>query len=372
MRMRIAMIVSPLAPVPPNGAGPEQQVMGTLAEGLIARGHEVTLYASGDSQTPARLRAIRPRAILRSLDDLRARLALGDGTQAALLSLVSELSLEHLTWSFRDAVRAGAEVIHSQGLHGALMQRDLGIPQVTTIHGALPLDAAGTRRYLQALIDEADGLRGVEFVCISASQRASWPAGANARVIHHGVDASAFPLGAGPRRYLLHLGRLAWQKGTDLAILAARRAGVPLKIAGPKAGPLADPAFFARHVRPHLDGVEVEYVGEADHAARVELYQGAIALVAPLQWDEPFGMVFVEAMACGTPVLAFRRGAVPELVRDGVSGFVVDDLDALRARIPDAARLAPEAVRAHVVASFPIDRMVLAYEQAYRDAIARF
>jgi len=363
------MITSPLAPVPPDGPGPEQQVVGTLTEALVARGHEVVLYASGDSTTSGELRSLRSRALTRSLDELRERLGVTDHVQKGLLALTRLIVDQHLSWAVRDAASAGFDAIHCHAPLAAF-QPGLETPRVLTVHGGFPCGPGWVRSFLATGLAELDPDRAVELVCISRSQRASWPSDARARVVHHGIDPSDFPLGDGERKWLLHIGRIAFEKGTHLAIEVARRTGLPLVIAGPIAGPLAVPEYFERHIRPQLGGA-IEYVGEVDHAGRLELYRGAIALVAPLQWDEPFGLTLVESMACGTPVLALRRGSAPELVADGVSGFVTEDIAQLGDRVVDAAALDAAAVRAHVAEHFSVDRMVQGYEAAYRDAVSR-
>jgi glycosyltransferase involved in cell wall biosynthesis len=368
--MRVAIITSPTAPVPPERTGPEQQLVATLVDGLVARGHAVTLYASGDSRVPAgaQLRAIQPRSVQAAAADYRRDLA-SPHAEALVLPISHLRAIEHVAWSLREIERSGADVVHTHSLLGPALAVGQAIPHVNTRHaaaaGGLFLSEADATRFHALHLAELASLQRIRYVCVSAAQRAIWPG--PARVVHNGIDVARFPLGTDPREYLLVLGRIAPEKGTHLAIEAARRVGLPLVIAGPTSTPLGDPYYFEQLVKPRLGG-NIRYVGEVDHAGRVELYRGAIALLAPLQCDESFGLTFVEAMACGTPVIAFARGAAAEVIRDGVSGWVVGDLDAMCARIRDP--LDPAAIRAHVVATFSAERMVAGYEQAYRDAIA--
>ena len=156
-----------------------------------------------------------------------------------------------------------------------------------------------------------------------------------------------------------------------MAISVARKAGLPIRLAGPIQGVMGDPEYFQRHIRPHVDGDRVQYVGEVGPAQRLALYQGAKALLAPLQWREPFGLTLIEGMACGTPVIAFPQGSPEELIADGVSGYVAHSPREMVERIGDVARLAPEKVRAHVTSCFSVDRMVDGYVGIYEGALAR-
>jgi glycosyltransferase involved in cell wall biosynthesis len=319
--------------VPPRHYGPWELFVSLLTEGLVARGVDVTLFATADSVTSARLVGTAPT---------------GYSEDPALDAKVWETM--HIATVFE---RAGEfDVIHNSFDFLPLAFSGLvSTPVVTTIHGfsserILPV----YRRY-----DDR-----VHYVAISDADR--HPSLTYAATIHHGIDMAQFPFRATPEDSLLFFGRIHPDKGVEEAIDAARRADLPLTIAGI----VQDEGYFAERVEPHLEGDHAEYVGPVGAAMRGELLGRASALLHLINFDEPFGFSVIEAMACGTPVVARRRGSMPELIRNGENGCLVElDEDPLPA-IAHARRLDRVAVRASVERRFDVERMVDDYLRLYR------
>ncbi|HYZ32744.1 MAG TPA: glycosyltransferase family 4 protein, partial [Crenalkalicoccus sp.] len=313
--MRIAQVAPLAEAVPPLRYGGTERVVSYLTEELVALGHEVTLFASGDSRTVARLIPVVPRALRL---DPNAR-----DTIAPHVQLVQSV--------LRRA--AGFDVIHFHIDHYHLPAFNAArLPYLTTMHGRLDLpELPGLfRAFPEAPV-----------VAISASQRAALSAANFIGTIHHGLPQDLLRPGAGEDGYLAFLGRICPEKGLDRAIRIARRAGLPLRIAAKVER--VDEAYFLKEIRPLLDGPGVEFVGEIGQDRMGGFLGSAAALLFPIDWPEPFGLVMVEAMACGTPVIGFARGSVPEVLEDGVSGFVVrDEAEAVAAvaRLPALDRRA--------------------------------
>lgn len=338
--MRIAQIAPLYERIPPVAYGATERVVHYLTEALVADGHDVTLFASGDAGTSAQLVACCERALWR---DSRIEDTLG--AHVRLLEMVAQ--------------RAGSfDVLHfhCEPLHLPLARR-LGTPSVTTMHGLLREPDVG------ALLRE---FADAPLVSISASQRRATPFANWCATIHHGLPASEFEPGATPGDYLLWMGRMMRGKRPDLAIEIARRARMPLKMAA--AVHPGERAYFSDEIVPLIERSTefVEYLGEVGGDERTALLRHARALVFPIDWDEPFGMVMIEALACGTPVIAFRRGAVPEVVEHGVSGFVVDDVDGAVRALGRLGELDRARCRSAFDARFTAQRMARDYLQVYR------
>ncbi|HZO50688.1 MAG TPA: glycosyltransferase family 4 protein [Gaiellaceae bacterium] len=345
--MRIALIAPVWFPVPPERYGGTERVVSLLADGLVEAGHDVTLFASGDSQT-----------------------------EAALDSVFETAPSERIGqtwWELQHAVhalgRAGEfDVVNDHtGLLGLALGGLVTVPFVHTVHG--PLDGGPGEMYAEIcrLVPRA------RLISISQSQRAPRPRLPWVATCHNALDLSLYPFRPGDRAarrrdYLVFLGRMSPDKGAHRAIAIARKADVPLKIAA-KCRERAEQEYFEQFVRPHLGG-GVEYVGEVGHGDKVELLSGARALLFPIAWEEPFGLVMVEAMACGTPVIATRRGSVPEVVEHGRSGIVVDDYRDMPAALEQADRLDPAQIRAVAEERFSPERMVADYLAAYGAVVA--
>lgn len=333
--LRVAVLAPISWRVPPRHYGPWEQFASLLTEGLVERGVDVTLFATRDSITKARLSAT-------------ARC--GWSEDASIDAKVEECL--HISAVFERA--SEFDVIHNSFDYLPLTYGGLvDTPVVTTIHGF------SSERIVPVYAKYADGQH---YVAISAADR--HPALRYAATIHHGIDMSAFPVRTSERSYLLFFGRIHPEKGTREAIEIARRAGLPLVIAGI----IQDAEYFHREVEPHLDDSKVRYVGSVGPERRLEVLGGARALLHWVSFEEPFGFSVVEAMACGTPVIATRRGSMPELVREGEGGYIVDTLDQAAARA-SSGRIDPHVVRASVATRFDVGRMVDEYLALYQSIL---
>ncbi len=334
-------MVAPLeVRVPPSDYGGTELVVSLLTEELVRRGHEVTLFATADSRTSAHLVGAAPAPLRDSPHDR---------------ALFESLAL------YSAVARADQfDLIHNHNLLAALPMTALSnVPVLTTLHiplvGDWPAMFARYRGWYNTISRSA--LNGVP------------PGGRYAGAVHNGIDPAEFPLFDGTREpYLLYFSRLSPEKGPHLAIEVARRLDRPLVLAGdlqPK-----DVAFFRREVEPHLDGERIRYLGRIAPAEKVPLLQRASCLLAPLLWDEPFGLFMIEAMSCGTPVVAFDRGSVREVIDPGRTGFIVRDVAAMATAAADADRLRPAACHAWVADRFSHRRMTSAYLGLYEQILA--
>lgn len=346
--MRIALLSPPWIPVPPSGYGGIEWVVSLLAEELVARGHDVTLFATGDSKTTAELRFVFDVGPVAQMH------------QALPYSMHVGAAYRHIAAE----ARAGRpyDVVHD---HTAWLALSFGplirCPLVHTLHGA-------------AVEQEREFFRGVRdhatFVAVSGYQTKSFSEVDVSAVVPNAVDVASFPFQAAKEDYLLCLGRIARDKAQGLAIEVAKRVGMPIVLAG-KVDPGVDTEYFEEAVRPHIDGQLVRFEGEVPDHRKRELFAGARALLFPIQWDEPFGLVMIEAMACGTPVIATPFGAVPEVVDDGVTGFVVRDVDEMVRAVARLDEISPAACRAHVEARFSPSVMTDGYERVYEQVAGR-
>ena len=340
--MKVAQVAPLVESVPPKLYGGTERVVSYLTEELVRQGHEVTLFASGDSQTAAR---VVPGCEIA----LRLNPAVRDPWphQVVMLDEVRRLAGDFDILHF-----------HIDFYHFPLF-REMARRTVTTLHGRLDLPDLPT--VYRAFPD-------IPLVSISNDQRRPLPPVNWAGTVYHGLPRDLLHFNAaGKRRYLAFLGRISPEKRPDRAIEIAHRAGLPLKIAAKVDA--ADRAYFAEEIKPLLDNPLVEFVGEICEADKADFLGGAIALLFPIDWPEPFGLVMVEAMACGTPVIAWRCGSVPEIVEHGVTGFIVDSIDAATAAVPLAMQLDSAAVRLRFEARFTAERMAKDYLRVYRALI---
>lgn len=334
--MRIAQVVPLQVAVPPHAYGGTERVVHNLTESLVKLGHDVTLFATGDSHTSARLVPGIDRAINfdRNIDAVAYHVAmLHDVYRQASKFDVIHSHLDYLTFPFLELSAT---------------------PTVLTLHGRL--DSPECRRVFNAFPN-------ANYVAISESQKRDVPDISWVGTIHHGVDVEDFRFYPNPGDYLCFVGRISREKRPDRAIEIAQRAGVPLKIAA-KVDP-KDEDYFNAEIKPLLNHPLVEFLGELDEAGKRELMGRALALVLPIDWPEPFGMVFIEALACGTPVLTCPRGSVPELLRDGVTGFNRRSARELAALVPSLRSISRAGCRAYAKRRFDTRRMALEYVNIY-------
>ena len=340
--MRIAQISPLTEAVPPKLYGGTERVISWLTEELVALGHEVTLFASGDSVTSARLEAMWPTAV---------RL---DGSvrdpNALHMSMIEQVA------QTGEGIRSNCISI-SIIIPFPVMSRQ-STPFLTTLHGRLDLPEHEP---------VFSTFPNVPLVSISNAQRRPAPHANWIGTVHHGMPLDLLkPVPANPS-YLAFLGRISPEKRVDRAINIAEHCGLPLKIAA-KVDPV-DEDYFEEVIRPLLAKRHVEFIGEISDAQKSEFLSNAFALLVPIDWPEPFGLVMIEAMACGTPVIAFNRGAAPELIEDGVTGFVVEDEISAVGAVRHISRLSRTMIRRQFEERFAARRMAKDYLELYRDLL---
>jgi glycosyltransferase involved in cell wall biosynthesis len=336
--LRVAMLAPIAWRVPPRHYGPWEQFASLVTEGLVDRGVDVTLFATADSLTRGRLVGTAPAGYAED-GSLDAKV-----WEALHIATVFERADEF------DLIHNGFDFLPLS------FSRLVDTPVVTTIHGF-------SSERIVPVYERYNDI--AHYVAISEADR--HPLLDYAATIHHGIELGAFEPGAGEGGYLLFFGRIHPDKGTAEAIEVAERAGLPLIVAGI----VQDQDYFDRLVAPRLDGVRVDYVGPVGPERRGELLGGAVALLHLVAFDEPFGFSVVEAMACGTPVIAHARGSMPEIVRDGENGFLVASPEQAVAAVQAARGLDRAAVRASVERRFASDRMVDEYLALYEEIVAR-
>ena len=334
--MRIALIAPPFIPIPPKRYGGTELFVASLAQGLKKLGRDVVVYTNGESEIPVEIHSLYPKA------------------QWPIKGEFSETlkEMNHTAWAVKDAA-ASCDIIHINNVFGLVHSRFAKVPFVYTVH----------HEHDCALSDFYSHYPDAHYVTISDFQRVreTMP---NLRTIHHGIDLSRYEFRNRKKQYLSFLGRIAPIKGTHLAIEVAKKSGIPLRIAGEIQPIFRD--YFEAEVKPHIDGRFIEYVGEADLAAKNELLGHPLSLLFPIQWNEPFGLVTIEAMACGTPVLALSGGSVKEIVRDGISGYVCHSVKEMVVRVRDIeTRIPPVSVRQYAEQHFSMDRMAVEYARLY-------
>jgi glycosyltransferase involved in cell wall biosynthesis len=336
--LRIALVSPPLLPVPPLRYGGVERVVAVLADGLHARGHDVALVAPGDSTARGRLLPTVERGLW------------GDGFSpepAPHFARTLDVVVEHAS---------EFDIIHSHlDQYGFAIATRTAVPLLSTLHGRTDSDPLAA-----ALASNGD----TPLVAISASQRGFAPNANWLATIHHGLPLATSALGDGSGGYLLFVGRLSPDKGVDETVEAARLARQRLVVAAKALAPV-ELAEYADYVEPAVREGRVEFLGEVDGDQRDALYARASATLVLSRWPEPFGLVAIESLAAGTPVIARRSGALPEIVEDGIDGFVVDNAAEAAARVPDVDRLDRAVIRQRALARFGAERMVRDYEAVY-------
>lgn len=339
--MRIAVVAPPWLAVPPRTYGGTETVLDVLCRGLEDRGHEVLLICSGDSECPVELRSTYPISI---------------GTE----KMEAQSELAHSVFAYESAADWSADVIHDHTLTGPWVGATIArAPVITTNHGPF------TGRLSQSFDLLAELM---PIVAISASQaRSAGPAGV-ATVILHGLDLAPIAVNAGPGEHALFIGRMSPDKGVHLAIDTARRADIPLVIAAKMREP-EEHRYFKEMVEPRL-GHDIEFVGEVTRSQQAELFARSTCLLNPLQWEEPFGLVAIEALAAGVPVVATPRGAMPEIVIDGTTGFLRSSVEQLAKAVTQVGSLDRTRCRRDMEERFSMSRMARDHERLYRRVLS--
>jgi glycosyltransferase involved in cell wall biosynthesis len=344
--LRIAQVAPLYESVPPKLYGGTERVVSYLTEELVRRGHQVTLFASGDSQTSAKLHAGYPTAL--RLAGLAQVAANGLGNHMAMLSQVYEHADDF-------------DIIHCHVDYWTFaFSRLVATPSITTLHGRLDLEE---------LVPIFEQFKDRPVISISDAQRkplawANWIS-----TIHHGVPREHLHFNPNGGKYLAFLGRIAPEKRPDIAIRVARKAGIPLKIEAKVDD--VDREYFKTIIEPMiLESPGVEFIGEINELQKSEFLGNALALLFTIDWPEPFGLVMIEAMACGTPVIARPFGSVPEVMRDGVTGFIASEFDDLVAAVKKVDSISRAACREEYERRFAVDVMAEKYERIYREMIS--
>ena len=349
--MRIAQVAPPFETIPPTRYGGTERIVATLTDALVRAGHEVTLFAPGDSKTAARLHPTVDEALWHAEPPL------------ADLNPFWSVTLDAV-WAHADDF----DVIHSHlDYWGFPLANNVRVPVLTTLHGRLDL------RELQWVYRR---FRDVPLVSISDAQREPVAWANFVATVYHGIDMDEFTFNPRPESHLAFLGRIAPEKGLDTAIQVARRADKPLRIAarqplrhGGDANVRADRRHYEHDVKPLLDRRHARLIGEVDGPQKNEFLRTSAALLFPIRWPEPFGLVMIEAMACGTPVIAFRQGSVPEIVEHGVTGFICDDEDDMVAAIERIDEIDRAKCRQVAEQRFSVKRMASDYVRLYSELI---
>ena len=351
--MRIAQLAPTYERVPPRTYGGTELIVALLTDALVERGHEVTLFATGDSRTRAALRSVTPEPI-------RYGSRTADG-----LTHAEYLHLANAQAAFLAAESGQFDLVHNHaGVEGMVLAASSRTPVVSTMHNPF-------QPRTQSIWDAYPWFHHA----VSAASAATFPSRGALPPIHHGIEVESIVPDVGPRRpgdedgYLLFLGRFSPAKGADRAIEAAARAGRRLILAG-KIDPV-DTSHVRTAIEPHLDGDRIRAIGEVGGETKRSLIAGADALLFPIEWDEPFGLVMVEALAAGTPVIGFRRASVPEVIEHGATGFVVDDVDGMTDAIRRLADIDRALCRRAAEERFTLERMVDDVEAMYRSILDR-
>lgn len=339
-KLRIAQLSPLWEQVPPKTYGGIERVVSDLTENLVKQGHKVTLFASGDSRTKAKLDATWPRAI-------------------RLDPKVKEpvpLQLLHASRVFERANEF--DIIHNHtGYIGLTYSGFVKTPVLSTLHGIFTPEQSmifkkyGKNPFVSISNNQRGGLRGLNYI----------------DTVYNGISPDLYEFNAKPKDYLLFMGRSSWLKGPHLAIKIAKKVGMKLILAS-KVDP-GDMEYHKKFVEPHINGKDIVFKGELNDRQRVDLYKNAYATLFPIQWREPFGLVMTESMCCGTPVLAIKNGSVPEVIKDKKTGLVCKDENEIIKRFKEVEKISREECRTHVVENFSVDQMVNGYLKVYEKIV---
>lgn len=336
--MKIAQIAPIIERVPPQKYGGTERVVHTLTEELVKRGHEVTLFASGNSITKAKLESIYPRGLRESrLKDVYG---------------VNHLTLLHIGWAYENQDQF--DIIHDHMVPLTLPVANIAhTTVVTTMHG--PFNPENRKLFTT--------LRGPSVVTISQSQAYPVPNINHAGTVYNGLNMGHYPFGNEAGDYLLFVGRISMEKGVHFAIEVALQTDIPLIIAAKLEK--VDRPYFHEYIEPWLSD-RIKWIDEVDEDERNKLMSKALCFLHPVTWREPFGLTLIEAMACGCPVIGFNRGAIPELIKTGETGFVVEDVETMIEAIENIRTINRAACRAHALENFNAEKMTDGYEAVYK------
>jgi len=340
--MRIAQIAPLWIPIPPYTYGGTELVVSWLCDELVRRGHQVTLFATNDSKTSANLVPIWPQSLWRA--KLRSPHAVFSLLYEKLISLQDQFDIIHDHCEF----------------YTAPYSRFLKPPVVTTLHH--PLTEETTILYKK--------FPNINYVAISKNQKRSGPGINIVRVIYHGLPLEKYPFNPNPQDYLLWLSRIGPDKGIAEAIDIAKLSGEKLIISGNILPQYAD--YFEFRIKPLIEGKQIQFVGASDFEKKVDLFRGAKALLYPIRRPEPFGLVVIEAMACGVPVIAYKEGSMPELIKDGKTGFLVNNKEEMANALKRISQINRLTCHRHVAKKFTVEKMVNKYEALYNKLIKKY
>lgn len=337
-KLKIAQVAAPLLPVPPKTYGGIEKIASYLTEGLVQKGHKVTLYASGDSKTKAKLKYIFPKSLMVWDNPI--------------------LQFTNVDFAYQEA--DDFDIIHNHAAQaGIALAKYVKTPVVTTLHNA----------YLSPGRPDFDYYKNAcHYVAISRSQIRNLRGMNFAGVVYNAVDFSKFKFSSEKKDFYLFFSNISEVKGPDIAVRIAKKAGIKMKMAGKLDIQKQD--YYNKEVKPFVDGKRIKYLGMVTDKQKFDLYRDAKALIFPLQWEEPFGLVLIEAMASGTPVIAFNRGSVPEIVKHGETGFVVKTPQEMIKALKKVDRISPEACRDWATGQFSIDKMISGYEEVYEKILS--
>ena len=357
--MRIAQIAPPWIPIPPKNYGGTESVIYNLVEELVAQGHDVTLFAPEDAKTSAKLVSFFPNSILGGKGDWGRHLK----------------AFYHLQKSIEYVKAHKFDIVHTHlssntDMYIFPLSSTLALPHVTTLHSNFPFDHGPDGKVGDADKYYMDWASCVPLVAISENAREQVKLPLHfVDVVHNGIDMSQFPPPGNKREdYLVWLGRFVPEKGPHLAIEAAKQTGMPLILAGTIDRYVkASVTYFHEQIEPLIDNKQIKYIGPVNMRRKVSLLRRAHAFLNPIEWEEPFGMVMVEAMALGCPVISFARGAAPEIVIDGETGFLVKNLEEMVQCLPKIDEIDREETRLHVERNFSARAMAEKYLQVYKN-----
>jgi len=344
--MKIAQIAPFEEAVPPKKYGGTERIVFYLTEELVRRGHKVTLFATGDSKTSAKLFPVFPKALRAS----KTNLDLKNRESYKFLGVVKIVTA---------LKNKNFDIVHNHiGWRIIPFAPLIKSPLLTTLHGPLDID------YQRAIFKKFPRL---PYVSISKSQRKPLPEINFVGNVYNGIDLKTFQFNEKPKNYLAFLGRMSPEKGPVEAIKVAKMAKMKLIMAAKV--DVVDREFFSKKVKPLIDGKQIKFIGEVGHKQKNKLLKEAKALVSPIKWREPFGLFLTEAMACGTPVIAFRRGSIPEIIEDGKTGFIVNNVNEMAKAIQKIDRINRRECRKRVEENFSLEKMVDNYEKIYYQVI---